>query len=77
MMDALKPKEAPLIQKPDYSDDKGILKSQGDLREFKRFNNIGNGNDWYITLTLQDAIIFEATRDVFIYGIGIYGSTDR
>jgi hypothetical protein len=51
MMDAMKPKEAPYIQKPDYSDDKGILKSQADLREFKRFNNIGNDNDWNISLT--------------------------
>ena len=51
MMDAMKPKEAPQIQKPDYSDDKGILKFQGDLREFKRFNKIGNYGDWTISLT--------------------------
>ena len=44
MMDAMKPKAAPKIKKPDYSDDKGILKSQGDTREFKRFNKIGNGS---------------------------------
>jgi hypothetical protein len=76
MMDAMKPKEAPFIQKPDYSDDKGILKSQADLREFKRFNKIGNGIIWSISLTKQDAIIFEARRDVYIYGIGIYGASD-
>jgi hypothetical protein len=55
---------------------KGILKSQADLREFKRFNKIGNGHDWSISLTKQDAIIFEARRDVYIYGIGIYGADD-
>jgi hypothetical protein len=55
---------------------KGILKSQGDIREFKRFNKIGDGGSWGISLTDYDAIIFEATRDVYIYGIGIYGADD-
>jgi hypothetical protein len=55
---------------------KGILKSQADLREFKRFNKIGNYGSWTISLTNQDAIIFEARRDVYIYGIGIYGAGD-
>ena len=27
-------------------------------------------------MTREDAIIFEATRDVYIYGIGIYGAYD-
>jgi hypothetical protein len=51
MMDAMKPKAARLFKKPDYSDDKGILKSQGDIREFKRFNKIGNSGTWGISLT--------------------------
>jgi hypothetical protein len=56
---------------------KGIFRSQGDIREFKRFNMIGNGeSNWTISLTREDAIIFEARRDVFIYGIGIYGAAD-
>ena len=55
---------------------KGILNVQGDIRVFKRFNKIGNGNDWNTSLQLQDAIIFEATKNVYIYGIGIYGPGD-
>jgi hypothetical protein len=37
---------------------------------------IGNNGNWGISLTKQDAIIFEARRDVYIYGIGIYGASD-
>jgi hypothetical protein len=55
---------------------KGIRKSQGDIREFKRFNKIRNDDHWDISLNREDAIIFEATKDVYIYGIGIYGADD-
>ena len=28
---------------------------------------------WYVTISRDDAIIFEARKDVYVFGVGIYG----
>ena len=54
------------------------MKSEGDLREFRRFNKIGNGVvGWAVSLDRWDGIIFEAKRDIWVYGVGIYGAFDN
>jgi PHR domain len=47
-----------------------------DCKEFVRFDKIGN-DSWAIGSVSTDAIIFEAKRDVKVYGIGIYGPKDE
>ena len=54
----------------------GILKSEGDLREFRRFNKIGNFSYWSVPSAGWNGIIFEAKRDIWVYGVGIYGAAD-
>lgn len=50
-----------------------MLKSECELKEFRRFNKIGNGTvNWTVSLNDWDAIIFEAKRDLWVYGVGIY-----
>jgi len=46
------------------------------VKEFRRFNKIGNGHFWTVSLDQFDSIVFEANKDVFINGIGIYGASD-
>ncbi len=49
------------------------------VREFRRFKKFGH-DSWYVTLddsNRPDAIIFQAKKDVRIYGVGIYGPKDE
>lgn len=31
---------------------------------------------WYVTISRDDAIIFEARKDVYVYGVGVYAPID-
>ena len=72
----MKKREEERNKKPEYPEEKGALKTESDLKEFKRYSKIGTSDNWAISLTKEDAIIYEATRDVYIYGVGIYGAGD-
>jgi PHR domain len=32
---------------------------------------------WYVTISRDDAIIFEARKDIYVFGVGIYGPVDK
>jgi len=42
------------------------------MRIFKRFSEIRAGDTWYIGRDRWDAIIYQTTKNIRVYGIGIY-----
>ncbi len=49
------------------------------VKEFKRFKKIGNFPGWNVGLNDKnvDSIIYEAKKDVRIFGIGVYNASDN
>eukprot|EP00347_Sterkiella_histriomuscorum_P023363 403334928 len=42
------------------------------LRKFRRFSDVRNGDSWYIGRERWDALVFQPNQNVRVYGIGLF-----